>query len=413
MRKVQKSLILTLCAIMMFMLPADHAFAENSVSFGKDQQLKILIISDTQDTENPQKAMLTLLNDSLDSAEPDLVVFLGDMIHGPSVSGIDNVRKAIDAIVTPVADRQIPFALVFGNHDEECGISNEEQLKIYQSYPGCLITDSENLPGCGNCHIVIENPAQPDKPVVLWFLDSGNHAEEGKGNYGYVHEEQNEWMLREYDQLKSRYGEPVSYVFQHIAVPQIYNFLKEVPFGTAGSVTQVGGDIFKWYLPDEEAVWAGHFGEAPCSSDYDSGEFDAWKKMNVKAAFFGHDHMNDFCVTYDGIDLVATSGAGFYHYGRGDEHGTRLITLNAENPAGYETRMLYYKDVVSEPLPGLFVPGLGVLLQRYLLIILAILVVLTVLIVWLIRHIRKTRRKKKAEAKKEEKAADGNQGGTR
>ena len=136
-------------------------------------------------------------------------------------------------------------------------------------------------------------------------------------------------------------------------------------------------------------------GEAPCSSEYDSGEFDAWKKMNVKAAFFGHDHLNDYCGTYEGIDMVTTSGVGFYLYGRGDEHGTRLLTLNAEAPAEYETKMLYYKDLVSEPLPGLFVSSLGVMLRKYLFMILAALVLVIVLIVLVIRKIKRIIRKRK------------------
>ena len=355
----------------------------------------ILIIADPQDIDTPQPAMLSLMNASLEAAQPDLVVFLGDMIHGRDLRGEDRVRNAIDAVVSPVVERGIPFALVFGNHDEECGISKEEQMKMYQSYPGCLAVHGEDLPGCGNYYLVVENPVQPESPIVLWFMDSGSYAEEGKGTYGYVTEEQNEWMLSAYEELCEKYSDPVSYVFQHIPVPQVYNMIKEVPFGTSGAVTCYGPNFGKWYVLDDEYIWAGHMGEGPCSSEYDSGEFDAWKKMNVKAAFFGHDHLNDYCGTYEGIDMVTTSGVGFYLYGRGDEHGTRLVTLNAENPVGYETKMLYYKDLVSEPLPGLFISTLGVSLRKYALMILGALVLVIVLVVMVIRWLVKRHKRKK------------------
>ena len=368
---------------------------KNNFSFPFDKILHILIVADPQDIDTPQPAMLSLLNSSLDAADPNLVVFLGDMIHGRDLRGEERVKKAIDAVVSPVVERGIPFALVFGNHDEECGISKEEQLKIYQSYPGCLAVDGEDLPGCGNYYIVVENPVQPESPIVLWFMDSGSYAEEGKGTYGYVTEEQNEWMLSAYEELCGKYASPVSYVFQHIPVPQVYNMIKEVPFGTSGSVTCYGPSFGKWYVINEEYIWEGHLGEGPCSSEYDSGEFDTWKKMNVKAAFFGHDHLNDYCGTYEGIDMVTTSGVGFYLYGRGDEHGTRLVTLNAENPAGYETKMLYYKDLVSEPLPGLFVSSLGVMLRKYVFIGMTTIIVLIIFIIWLIRHVRRRRKQKR------------------
>ena len=165
------------------------AWAENAeLSMSSDHTFRILIVADPQDIDTPQPAMLSLLNASLDAAKPDLVVFLGDMIHGRDLRGEDRVRKAIDAVVSPVVSRGIPFTLVFGNHDEECGISKEEQLKMYQSYPGCLAVYGGDLPGCGNNYLVLENDAHPKSPVVLWFMDSGSYAEEGKGTYGYVTE---------------------------------------------------------------------------------------------------------------------------------------------------------------------------------------------------------------------------------
>lgn len=372
------------------------AFAANAATFSlsPDNPLRILIIADPQDIDTPQPAMLSLLNASLDAAKPDLVVFLGDMIHGRDLRGEDRVRRAIDAVVSPVASRGFRLHWCSGTMTRNAGFPRKNSLRCI-SPTRCLTADGEDLPGCGNSYIVVENPVHPDQPAVLWFMDSGSYAEEGKGTYGYVTEEQNAWMLSRYEELCGKYGSPVSYVFQHIPVPQVYNMIREVPFGTSGAVTCYGDNFGKWYVLDEEYIWAGHMGEGPCSSEYDSGEFDAWKQMNVKAAFFGHDHLNDYCGTWDGIDLVTTSGLGFYLYGRGEEHGTRLLELNAEDPAKYKTEMLYYRDLVSKPLPGFFASSLGVMLRKYVLMILAALVLVIVLIVLVIRKIRRIIRKRK------------------
>ena len=102
---------------------------------------------------------------------------------------------------------------------------------------------------------------------------------------------------------------------------------------------------------------AGHLGEAPCPPDIPSGEFTAMCDTgDVVAAFFGHDHKNDFVGTYEGIDLVNTAGTGFYIYGEREYHGARLVILHESTPAEYDTEMLYYKDLVSEPLPGGLTP---------------------------------------------------------
>ena len=87
------------------------AFAENvgTFSLSPDHPLRILIVADPQDIDTPQPATLSLLNASLDAARPDLVVFLGDMIHGRDLRGEERVRKAIDAVVSPVVSRGIQY----------------------------------------------------------------------------------------------------------------------------------------------------------------------------------------------------------------------------------------------------------------------------------------------------------------
>ena len=62
------------------------------------------------------------------------------------------------------------------------------------------------------------------------------------------------------------------------------------------------------------------------------------KKNNAVAIFSGHDHVNDFKMTVDGIDLYQTLGAGFFTYGM--EHGGRLIVLDENNP-----RELYTESI--------------------------------------------------------------------
>lgn len=96
-----KRQILLVLTVMVSLLLSLSALTESDLAFSstEDPVFRILIIADPQDTDHPQQAMLNLLQKSLDTAQPDLVVFLGDMIHGPSIHGEENVKKAIDAIV--------------------------------------------------------------------------------------------------------------------------------------------------------------------------------------------------------------------------------------------------------------------------------------------------------------------------
>ncbi len=383
-----------LLLILLFLLPVPAAEGTEGLSVDTGRDLDILIIADTQDTASPQRAMLDLIDAALERCAPDLVILLGDNIHGPSVHGIEEMEKAVGAVLEPIVSRGIPFALVFGNHDEECGISNEEQLRFYRTFPGCLTTDAEDLPGCGNSFLVVENKAHPDSPAVLFFLDSGNKSPDGAG-YGSVSAEQSLWMAGEFQRIREEHPGAVPYVFQHIPVPRVYDLLESVPFGTPGAFTQYGKGLFRWYRVREGALRAGRFGEAPCASEYDTGEFEVWTQMGVRAAFFGHDHLNDYEGTVEGVDLIATAGAGFYMYGRGDEHGVRLLTLKAEDVADYTTGMLYYRDLVSAPLPGPLVSTVGVLIRNVLLSSLAGILLLTAGIVLLLRAKKRKKRPKR------------------
>lgn len=51
----------------------------------------------------------------LDVEKPDLVVYTGDQLH----ADIRDSQTALFKVVAPVIERKLPFAAVFGNHDDE------------------------------------------------------------------------------------------------------------------------------------------------------------------------------------------------------------------------------------------------------------------------------------------------------
>lgn len=103
---------------------------------------------------------------------------MGDNIagswFGARIHAQEKAEKAIGNIVGPIAQRRIPFALVFGNHDPASPLTLEEQIKIYQSYPGCLaVDDGPALTGCGTYRLPILHAKGEKAAFQLWFFDSG------------------------------------------------------------------------------------------------------------------------------------------------------------------------------------------------------------------------------------------------
>lgn len=348
--------VFLMLALLLGTIPAFAAEAEGdtSMQFDKNGNFRILIIADTQDTLNPRQETIDLMNAALDETQPDLVVFTGDNIHGSDwklKKSKSRTSKAIKQIMQPVVSRNIPYCIVFGNHDDEGGISKEDQMELYQSLGNCLSVKGENMKGCGNYNIPIKSSEGTKNIFNLWFIDSGsyNTDENIDSFYDFVGTDQIEWYENKSNELKTENGGvPMpSLLFQHIAVPEIYNLLTEVPEGTEDAVEKNG----KYYILNEELT-TGKMGEAPCPPDYNNGQFESWKKQgDIVAAFFGHDHINDFSGTVNGIDMVYTPGAGFYIYGNGPEHGVRVVDIK-EDDLSYTTELLYYKDLVGNKVYG-------------------------------------------------------------
>ena len=80
------------------------------------------------------------------------------------------------------------------------------------------------------------------------------------------------------------------------------------------------------------------------------------KRHNVLGAFFGHDHVNDFECPYQGIRLTNCKSTGVRSYGDGVGRGVRVIELDENRPDTYQTRSIYFSDLVarrlSNPMTG-------------------------------------------------------------
>lgn len=73
------------------------------------------------------------MNRILDKEKPNLVVLTGDNIDGKCKTAED-VKKAITNITEPMESRKIPWAVVFGNHDDEHSMMNKEQMMLMQIF---------------------------------------------------------------------------------------------------------------------------------------------------------------------------------------------------------------------------------------------------------------------------------------
>ena len=79
---------------------------------------------------------------------PDLIVLTGDILSG---GGCDDAADALRDVVKIVEGCGIPWAAVFGNHDDEGSADRDELMAVMQDSKLSLSEPGpEDIPGVGN-----------------------------------------------------------------------------------------------------------------------------------------------------------------------------------------------------------------------------------------------------------------------
>ena len=262
----------------------------------------------------------------VEAEQPDLVALTGDILAG---GGCQNARASLRQAVDPFEARQVPWAMVFGNHDDEGDASREALMEVQT---GCAMSLSEPGPkdifGVGN-YVLKVGGSQTDKTLaVLYFIDSGSYARTDIGGYDWIKRDQIAWYIDESQKLTHAEGKPLpALAFFHIPIPEY------------------------------DEVWDFHtcYGvkyENVCPPRVNSGFFAAMHEMgDVMGTFVGHDHVNDYWGDLHGIRLCYGRGTGYNTYGReGFQRGARVIRLT-EGERGFESwlRLADGTVIASQP----------------------------------------------------------------
>lgn len=260
------------------------------------------------DLGEADRRTVDLVGRVLDAERPDLVALTGDVIYS---WGAADPAAALRMALAPLGTRDIPWAMVYGNHDDEGKITKAEMLTIQRTFPACLTeAGPESLPGSGTFVLPVASAAGDGAAAHLYFLDSGSYAPpnpDGKRDYAWIAPEQAAWYLREAARRAAGRAAPLpALAFFHIPLPE---------YDTVWETRPCRGVKY----------------EDVCCPTHNSGFFAALKQGgDVLGTFVGHDHINDYDGELDGIRLCYGRGTGYNTYGRdGFPRGARVIRLRA------------------------------------------------------------------------------------
>lgn len=334
--------------------------------FGYDGKFRILHMTDMhladpemddeEDRSIPQKKLeetLNVLRQCLEKTNPDLLVITGDIVNGYwDELTYDYVEKIIRRVIEPIEEKNVPLAVVFGNHDSELGFHREIQMCHYLKYRNCrACLNAEEMYGCGTYNLTIKSSKSDKDAFNIWLFDSNDYPRDENciplAGYDFVHPDQIAWYEKTAKLLKDNNGgEPLpSILFQHIPVQQEYDVIETSETEPEGEYSGfLGNDGVYRYL---KSCIKGRLRENPCPpKDGHREQFDSWKKTgDIIAAFFGHDHVNDFLVSVEGILLCQTISCGYWSYGK--ERGGRLIVLDENDPKNIFTETIEIEPLYS------------------------------------------------------------------
>ena len=323
------------------------------LQFSPEGKFRILAIGDTHEKysfDGKSEDMFALLNRSAETLKPQLAIFMGDLVSryndvDDRLATEDEVYQQVIRLTKPFTSRNIPVGVVFGNHDGDYPEHKEVLFRQFRRIPGFVNVDESGVTGIGNCFVPIYDRYDKKMLFNLWLMDSLSNAQNGEPGYAWVDDAQIAWYERTCDEITAANGGTVvpSILFQHIPVCEEYKLLKKTSILNPFRVKGIGMFAGDYYTKGPDCH--GYLGEGPACPAKNNGQFDSWKKKgDVFAAFFGHDHMNDFVGEVDGILLGQTKCSGFHIYGDGLHQGVRVIDLDDTRPGDLTTYMVYYRD---------------------------------------------------------------------
>ncbi len=289
-----------------------------------EEPIKILQLTDIHLT----CSIMTLWQDKLaveaviqivNNTKPDLIILTGDLIY-PSVYCLNNDLQS-KALGTLFESFEIPWALVYGNHDAEnfATLSKTQLSNYFSSLEFCMFQRGpENITGQGNYIIkLLDEAGELTNALVL--MDS--NAALGIARYDKIHDDQVEWYKTEIAKMRNSLNEIVpSYLFIHIPLNEYDDAWKLYESGST-EVTYFFG-IKEWWR---------------VAAPHERGKmFKAILEMgSTKAVFCGHDHLNTFSISYKAIrltygmsiDYVADIGI----FGKTKQRGGTLLEIENEN----------------------------------------------------------------------------------
>ncbi len=161
---------------------------------------------DAWKTEHVEQCAYTPIRAVIERTRPDLILITGDIVYGE----FDDSGRALAGFIAFMESFDIPWAPVFGNHDNESNIGVYAQCRMLEKAQNCLFRRSTTLTGNSNYSVGVYDGDRLSR--VLYMLDSnccwGATDPDTTHHHGMA-DDQIAWMRDTAADLAERSGHPI------------------------------------------------------------------------------------------------------------------------------------------------------------------------------------------------------------
>ena len=367
------------------MADSDNAYQANAdkfddygfdyvIDYNIDRPIKILQLTDTQTIDSSQERyedrlgagseaewaptdevrnslLFNYIDETVKEAKPDLILLTGDIVYGEFDDNGENFKD----IVEYMDGLKIPWAPVYGNHENESRMGVEWQNEQLTNSPYCLFNVRHEIEGNGNYTIGISHNGTLERVVYMmdsngvyspwWEADKYKDTEEAKNadttvikkTQGFSMKQKN-WYRSMALRTNAIAGKTVpSILGYHIGSIEFLEAAKaacyqttdssEVKYTIGVNVTAQPGD-------------SGYKGNAHVTRE-EPHLLDYMHEVGTDGTFIGHQHSINTSVYYDGIRWTYGVKTGKY-CDYPSEMGGTLIDFNKDS-SSFEVERIIVK----------------------------------------------------------------------